>query len=98
MIFKPSPAIEIPSVQKGRRYILADKESMNDFWEEFNRENDPILKEGIGCYIFSIKAAKGALPWYVEKTEKSFEKECFTADKLKNTTIFSRIETEVFQC
>ena len=31
-----------------------------------------------GCYVFSLRAAKGFKPWYVGKATKSFEQEVFT--------------------
>ena len=80
MIFKPSDAIEIP-IREGSKRI--DKESLGDFWKEFQEKTGLSLHHGIGCYIFSIKTRGGEKPWYVGKAEKqSFEKECFSPDKL----------------
>ena len=35
----------------------------------------------IGCYVFSLRTARGSLPFYVGKTWKSFESEVFTTHK-----------------
>ena len=35
-----------------------------------------------GCYVFALRAAKGYVPWYIGKSEKSFEQETFTHHKL----------------
>ena len=80
MIFKPSHAIEIP-MKKGSKRI--HKESLGNFWEELHKKTGLSVRNGIGCYIFSIKTRGGEKPWYVGKAEKqSFEKECFSSDKL----------------
>lgn len=49
------------------------------FW---NKANSPLLKRKQGCYIFALRAGRGATPWYVGKAGKSFQQECFTPDKL----------------
>ena len=39
--------------------------------------------EAVGCYIFSISAGGGTLPWYVGLAEgQSFRTECFSSTKL----------------
>jgi len=38
-------------------------------------------RDKIGCYVFSIRTARGSLPFYVGKTWKSFESEVFTTHK-----------------
>lgn len=35
-----------------------------------------------GCYVFAIRAGRGITPTYVGKATKTFQQECFTADKL----------------
>lgn len=81
MNFFPHTAIEIPRRTGG--LIAADKESMNEFWGRVDVELEEGLSGGIGCYVFSVRAGKGALPWYVGLAEKqSFRKECFTSHKL----------------
>ena len=50
-----------------------------DWVEEFV----PRLPDACGCYIFSIKASRGSLPWYIGKAERqSFRKECLTPHKI----------------
>jgi len=80
MNFYPYEPIEIPRTEKG--LIANGKESMAEFWEKVNEIEDD-LSETIGIYIFSVRAGKGNLPWYVGKAEKqTFRKECFTHHKL----------------
>lgn len=65
-----------------RGYIHLDKSDQHDFWAELS-EKHPGLSGACGCYVFAVRASKGGKPWYVGKAEKrSFEQECFTADKL----------------
>lgn len=81
MNFFPHYPIEIPRQSNG--LIAADKESLATFWSRVEKELEDGLSGAIGCYIFSIRAGKGALPWYVGFAEKqSFRKECFASHKL----------------
>jgi hypothetical protein len=81
MNFFPHTAIEIPRQLNG--LVAADKESLRDFWNRADVEVEDGLSGAIGCYIFSIRAGKGSLPWYVGLAEKqSFRKECFSSHKL----------------
>jgi len=81
MNFFPHYPIEIPRQSNG--LIAADKESLTTFWSRVEKELEDGLSGAIGCYIFSIRAGKGALPWYVGFAEKqSFRKECFASHKL----------------
>jgi len=89
MIYEVFGPFELPYregiVLKGTRGVPPKKDMMaqlNDFWDKV--ENDHIgLSEACGCYVFSIRAAKGCKPWYIGKASKqSFRKECFTADKI----------------
>ena len=91
MNFLPHTPIEIPRQHSG--LIAADKQSMTEFWSRVEAELEEGLSGAIGCYIFSIRAGKGALPWYVGLAERqSFRKECFTSHKLVhyNNAIASR--------
>jgi hypothetical protein len=36
-----------------------------------------------GCYVFAIKAGKGATPLYVGEATKSFRQECFTPGNIR---------------
>lgn len=81
MNFFPHLPIEIPRQSNG--LIAADKVSLTTFWSRVDEEMEEGLSGTIGCYIFSLRAGKGALPWYVGKAEKqSFRKECFASHKL----------------
>lgn len=41
------------------------------------------LKKKRGCYVFGMSASGGLIPYYVGKTVKIFEKECFTSHKIE---------------
>lgn len=91
MNFLPHTPIEIPRRRNG--LIAAEKQALADFWSRVETELEEGLSGAIGCYIFSIRAGKGALPWYVGLAERqSFRKECFTSHKLVhyNNAIASR--------
>ena len=60
---------------------LVDKEKLRAFWEEIDGQKIG-LSEAIGCYVFSISAGRGELPWYVGKTANAFRLECFQDHKL----------------
>jgi hypothetical protein len=80
--YYPSKSIEIPKV-KG--LIIAEKDEIASFWSHANSVFGEELSEGIGCYIFSIRAGKGSKPWYVGLAQnQTFRKECFTDHKLKH--------------
>lgn len=81
MNFFPHTSIEIP--RKSNGHVAADKESVTFFWENVEAQLEQGLAGAIGCYIFSVRAGRGILPWYVGMAEKqSFRKECFTSHKL----------------
>lgn len=81
MNFFPHTAIQIPRQSNG--HVAADKESMSLFWMSVDAQLEHGLSGAIGCYIFSVRAGRGILPWYVGLAEKqSFRKECFTSHKL----------------
>lgn len=91
MNFYPYPAIEIPKQKNG--LIAADRLSLQAFWRNVDSLFGESISTGVGCYIFSIRAGKGSLPWYVGLAEKqSFKKECFSAHKINhyNNAIASR--------
>ena len=81
MKFFPYGPFVIP---KSRRsgLIESNRISLNLFWDAVNKEEEG-LSDAVGCYIFSIRAGRGLLPWYVGLAKKqTFRKECFTSDKL----------------
>lgn len=60
-----------------RNYGLISR-SQDDLWEEAEQHQEG-LSEACGCYIFSIRAARGELPWYVgSATRRDFASECFS--------------------
>ena len=69
---------EVPRHDGGR--VVASGQ-LQDFWEEVGK-NHPGLPDASGCYIFGIRAGKGATPWYVGQAKKAFREECFTYHKL----------------
>lgn len=78
MNFYPRAAFEIP--RNGSGLIARDK--LKKFWLEIDELEDS-LPSAIGCYVFSIRAGRGALPWYVGLAVKqSFREECFAPHKL----------------
>jgi hypothetical protein len=76
--------IRKPKSGRGKRI---DKEHEREFWDVIHDEE---LKRKQGCYIFALRAAKGATPWYVGKAGISFQQECFSPDKLNkyNRSLF----------
>ncbi|MEI6320070.1 MAG: hypothetical protein WCS09_16250 [Pseudomonadota bacterium] len=83
MNFYPYLAIDIP--KKANGLIAADKTTLASFWKAAETSLEPGVPEAIGCYIFSIKAGPGELPWYVGMAGKqSFRKECFTPHKIQH--------------
>ena len=94
-IFKPSPAIAIPTTSKnGVKRVNTDLIKSN-IWDEFNKQTGLNLGNGIGVYIFSIKSSRGEKPWYVGRAEgQTFEKECFSTDKLVkyNHLLYERVQ------
>lgn len=61
---------------------LVDRSRYAEFWESVEQDHSGLSK-AVGCYIFGIRAGKGAKPWYVGKTERhSFRGECWTPHKL----------------
>ena len=80
MRFYPYRCFEIPKKDNG--LVANGKESMSSFWELVEEEKEG-LSSAIGVYIFSIRAGKGNVPWYVGKAEKrGFCQECFQHHKL----------------
>ena len=76
-----------------------DKKGLREFWREVETENESNrgLATARGCYIFGIRAGKGATPWYVGKATKTFRQECFTSHKLVhyNDVLLNRKGTPV---
>lgn len=64
---------------KAKRMI--DDSRIRNFWEK-REETTKGLPYASGCYIFGIRAGKGATPWYVGQAKNTFLGECFMPDKL----------------
>ena len=81
---------EIPRTANLRRI---DENSLRVFWNELEklRAKNKGLASASGCYIFGIRAGKGAKPWYVGQAKKTFKQECFTDHKLVR---YNRVLTE----
>ncbi|MEF3083063.1 hypothetical protein V3391_12690 [Luteimonas sp. SMYT11W] len=83
MNFYPYPAVAISKQKNG--LIAADKSSLQSFWQKVDSLYGEDASSGVGCYVFSIRAGKGILPWYVGLAEKqSLRKECFTPHKINH--------------
>jgi hypothetical protein len=75
--YEPFGPFEIPT--KGS---LVDRREFTHFWDDI-RQQSLGLPGAVGCYIFAIRAGKGAKPWYVGKTEKgNFKGETWSPHKL----------------
>jgi hypothetical protein len=48
------------------------------FWKDANT-----LKKKCGCYVFGMSASGSLTPYYVGKTTRTFEKECFSSHKIE---------------
>ena len=67
---------EIPKT--GERKV--DRSRLREFWERANKDADE-LSGASGCYIFGMRAGRGARPWYIGQAKTSFKGECFTDQK-----------------
>lgn len=73
-----------------------DKLKLSEFWK-IVEEGDYGLSTASGCYVFGLRAAQGARPWYVGQAKVSFRQECFTPHKLNhyNSVIGGRKGTPI---
>lgn len=75
--FIVSPSFPIPVEKLGMGGRIVDTKRLGEFWEKC-----PSYRNKRGCYVFSIRAAQGELPYYVGQAAKQdFEKEVFTLHK-----------------
>lgn len=65
--------IPIQSKPSGRRISEFDT-----FWNKANE-----LRKKCGCYVFAMSSSRNLIPYYVGKTTKGFEKECFSSHKME---------------
>ena len=67
--------VPIRKLKSGCRIV--DTNKLDEFWKHCDH-----LANKRGCYVFSMKAAKGEKPFYVGKAAKqSFRNECFSPHK-----------------
>ncbi len=64
--------------KNGSRGVFLDETNITEFWENTEAEK---IRKSKGCYIFGIRAGRGITPYYVGKTSRDFEKECFADHK-----------------
>ena len=70
--------LSIPRVKKTNRVAGSKLASL---WAEAE-DAAYGLSSASGCYLFGIRAGRGATPWYVGQAKVSFQRECFTDNKL----------------
>ena len=72
----------IPRIQVRRGHVALDfsKAAIDQFWSDVDQKY-PGLSEARGCYIFAVRAGRGARPWYVGQSKGPFRKECFQPHK-----------------
>lgn len=63
-----------PAKNKAAKLIA---ENLDKFWAQ----DGNLFANRIGCYVFGIRVGRNIVPWYVGKTRKSFEQECFQKHK-----------------
>ena len=59
MLFCPYSSIEIPKKRNG--LIIGEKTNIKTFWHHVDMKIEMGLSNGVGCYIFAIRAGKGRL-------------------------------------
>ncbi len=64
-------------VYRGKKGRIVRSQEAAEFFQRH-----PGLAGRRGCYIYAMRAGRGITPTYVGKATKTFEQECFTADKL----------------
>ena len=77
--FRPEGPFNVKPT-RGSSGRLIDQASADRLWRDH-----PDLAEGIGCYIFGVRAGRGGyVPIYVGKASTGFRHECFADHKLKH--------------
>jgi hypothetical protein len=72
---------EIP--QTDRRNRVSKDDLKEKFWRDTVADEDEDLPYACGVYVFTVRAGKGALPWYVGSANRqTFQQECFQSHKL----------------
>lgn len=70
--------LTIPRIRKTNR---VDGDRLASVWADAEEAAEG-LSSASGCYLFGIRAGRGATPWYAGQAKKSFRRECFTDSKL----------------
>lgn len=76
LVFSVHGPLDVPYYQGKAAKAISSKDA-SEFWRQHSA-----WKKRRGCYVFSVRAGKGATPLYVGKATKSFGQEVFTNDKL----------------
>lgn len=80
MNFEASATFSLERLPNGM--VDASPAAKRRLWEAVE-EDCPGLAEACGCYVFTIQAGKGFLPWYVGLAEKrDFRGECLEYHKV----------------
>ena len=79
---------EIPRAQRG--VISWTSQENKEFWGVIDEDlTSGRLSDACGCYVFTIKSGRTALPWYIGKAEKSsFKKECLNP---RNINLYNQV-------
>ena len=73
-------------IERRNGIIASTATDRREYWEWVDGYV-PGLSGACGCYIFTINAGRGRLPWYVGKAERqTFKNECYSAHKIINYT------------
>ena len=60
-----------------------DDKRLAQFWQKAEAMFVDGLAGASGCYIFGVRAGRGATPWYIGQAKHSFKQECFTDRNLR---------------
>ncbi|ODB84905.1 hypothetical protein A3194_14155 [Candidatus Thiodiazotropha endoloripes] len=97
MRFQVEGPFELDRNEKG--LIDSTASTRRAYWD-WVEEFSPELPDACGCYIFSIRASRGSLPWYIGKAERqTFRKECLSAHKIvhfNNVVVGRKGKPELF--
>ena len=74
--FSVSGPFDVP-IYRGKVGRIVRAEEGRKFFKTY-----PSMAKRRGCYVFAMRAGRGMTPTYVGKATKTFDQECFTADKL----------------
>ena len=78
-VFGPFEVLRKPS-KRGKSSLDFSRRSLTSFSESVEHAVKD-LRNGTGCYLFAVRAARGIKPWYVGQSKGPFENECFALHK-----------------